>query len=124
MLRQWQHVAGLVLAIAGTTFAAAFGGETAVVVAYALAAVLGVIVYVQGDRYATAGTVTGNVLVAYLLGVVLSLALATGLLVFLLNVPVDFGAWQIGLMMWDSWAGIGTAVLSGFFLAGLAGMLT
>ena len=124
MLKQWQHVAGLTVAIAGTSFAASFGAESAVWVAYALAAVLGAVVYLQGDRYATDGTVTGNVLVAYLGGVVLSLAVATGLLALMLNVPPDFGAWQMGLMMWDSWAGIGTAVLSGFFVAGLGTLLT
>ena len=124
MLKQWQHVAGLVVAVAGTSFSASFGGETAVYVSYGVAAVLGAVVYAQADRRATAGNVTGNVLVAYLGGVILSLAVATGLIVFLLNVPVDFGAWQIGLMMWDSWAGIGTALLSGFFVAGLAAMLT
>lgn len=124
MLKQWQHVAGLIVAITGLVFAASFGGRTAVILAYALAAVLGLVLYLQGDRYATAGTVTGNVLVGYVAAVVLSLAAATALLVFLLNVPPDFGAWQMGLLMWDSWAGIGVAVLSGFFIAGLAGMAT
>lgn len=124
MLKQWQHVAGLGAAIAGTSFAASFGDGSAVVVSYALAAVLGVVLYVQGDRYATAGTVTGNVLIGYLAGVVLSLAVATGLAVWLLNIPSDFGAWQMGLMMWDSWAGLGAAILSGFFLAGFSALLT
>lgn len=123
MLKRWQHVAGLAAAVTGTVFAATFGGEFTVIVAYVLAAALGVVVYVQGDRYATAGTVTGNVLFGYLAGVLLSLALATGLLVWLLNVPVDAGGWQMGLMMWDSWAGIGVAILSGFFLTGFTALL-
>lgn len=123
MLRRWQHVSGLTLAIGGTAFAASFGGDIAAIVAYILALALGIVLYLQGDRYATAGTVTGNVLVGYLAGVVLSLALATGLVAWLLNVPVDFGAWQMGLMMWDSWAGIGAAVLSGFFLTGFTALL-
>lgn len=123
MLKQWQHVAGLGLAFAGTAFAASFGGEAAVVVSYGLAAVLGVVLYVQGDRYATDGTVTGNVLVGYLVGVLASLVVATGLVVWFLNIPPDFGAWQMGLLMWDSWAGLGVAVLSGFFLAGLGALL-
>ncbi|NIS31941.1 MAG: hypothetical protein GWN07_16200, partial [Actinobacteria bacterium] len=55
----------LTAAVAGSSFAASFGAESAVWVAYALAAVLGAVVYVQGDSYATGGTVTGNVLVAY-----------------------------------------------------------
>lgn len=120
---RWQHVAGLAAAVTGTVFAATFGGETAVIVSYGLAVVLGVVVYLQGDRYATAGTVTGNVLVGYLAGVIISLALATGLLVWLLSLPIDAGAWQVGLMMWDSWAGIGVAVLSGFFLTGFTALL-
>lgn len=124
MLKRWQHVVGLTLAVMGATFTASFGGETAVYVAYALAAGLGVVLYIQGDRYTTAGNLTGNVLIGFLVGVLLSLTLGTGLLVWLLNVPPDFGAWQIGLMMWDSWAGIGTAVLSGFFIGGLAGLAT
>jgi hypothetical protein len=43
--------------------------------------------------------------------------------VWLLNVPVDLGAWQMGLRLWDSWAGIGAAVLSGFFITGLSALL-
>lgn len=124
MLKQWQHVTGLAAAIASMALAASFGGDTAVIVSYVLAGALGAVVYVQGDRYATAGTVTGNVLVGYLAGIVLSLALATGLVVWLLNVPPDFGAWQMGLMMWDSWAGVGAAVLSGFFLTGFTALLS
>lgn len=122
MLTQWQHVTGLGLAFAGTAFAASFGGEAAVILSYGLAAALGVVVYVQGDRYATAGTVTGNVLIGYLVGVLVSLGVATGLIFWLLNVPPDFGAWQMGLMMWDSWAGLGAAVLSGFFLTGFSAL--
>ena len=123
MLDRWQHVLGLAVAVGSMTFAASFGGEPALLVAYVMAATLGVVVYVQGDRYATAGTVTGNVLIGYLAGVVLSLVTATGLVVWLLNVPVDLGAWQMGLMLWDSWAGIGAAVLSGFFITGLSALL-
>lgn len=124
MLQQWQHVAGLGLAIAGTAFAAAFGAGPAAPVAYALAVALGGILYFQGDRVAALGNLTGNILVGYLLGIVVSLAIATSLLVWLLNVPPDYATWQIGLMMWDSWAGIGAAVLSGFFVAGLLALLT
>lgn len=123
MLKQWQHVAGLTAAIGGTVIASTFGGDVVVIVSYVLAAALGVVVYVQGDRYATAGTVTGNILIGYLGGVILSLALATGLVVWFLNVPPDYGAWQMGLMMWDSWAGIGAAVLSAFFLTGFTALL-
>jgi drug/metabolite transporter (DMT)-like permease len=123
MLRQWQHVAGLAAGVAGTAFTAAFGGELSVWAAYALAVALGLVLYEQGDTYAAVGTVAGNVLVGYLAGIVLSFVLATGLLIWLLNAPWDFAGWQVGLMMWDSWAGIGVAVLSGFFVAGLAAPL-
>lgn len=124
MLKQWTHVAGLALAFAGATVAASFGSQAVVVLGYALAVALGVVVYVQGDRSATASTVTGNILIGYLLGIVLSLAVATGLFVWFLNLPVDFGAWQMGLRMWDSWAGLGAAALSGFFIAGLLAPLS
>lgn len=123
MLQRWQHVAGLVLSIAAMAFAASFSGRLPVALVYVLAVALGVVLYRQGDRAATAGTVTGNVLVGYVGGIVLSLTLATGLLAWLLNVPVDFGLWQVALMMWDSWAGIGVAVLSGFFVAGFGALL-
>jgi hypothetical protein len=123
MLKRWQHVTGLAAAVTGTVFAATYGGQATVIIAYVLAAVLGVVVYIQGDRYATEGVVTGNVLFGYLAGVLLSLAFATGLLVWLLNAPVDAGGWQVGLMMWDSWAGIGVAILSGFFLTGFTALL-
>lgn len=123
MLPQWQHVAGLGIAVAGTAFAASFGGAVAVVSAYALALALGVVVYLQGEGFAAAGSVSGNILLGYVGGVVLSLATATALLVYFINLPLDFAAWQMGLQMWNSWAGIGVAVLSGFFLAGVASLL-
>lgn len=123
MLQRWQHVGGLVAATTGTVFTASFGGSVGVVVGYSLAVALGSVLYLQGDTYTTVGPVSGNVLLGYLGGVVLSLAIATGLLVWFFNAPVDFAAWQMGLLLWDSWAGVGVAVLSGFFLAGLAAML-
>lgn len=124
MLARWEHVAGLAVGFAGTSVAASFGGEVAVILAYALAAALGAVVYVQGDRSATDATVTGNILLGYLFGLLLSLAVATALFVWFLGLPVDFGAWQMGIRMWDSWAGVGVAALSGFFVAGLLAMLT
>lgn len=123
MLKQWEHIIGLGLAFAGTSVAATYGGEPAVFVAYGLAFGLGVVVYVQGDRSATAATVTGNILLGYLVGIVLSLAAATALFVWYLNLPADFGAWQMGLRLWDSWAGLGAAALAGFFLAGIGALL-
>lgn len=124
MLQQWQHVAGLALAVGGGSFAASFGGSATGIAAYAIAIAIGIVVYVQGDRSATAATVTGNLLLGYLGGVVLSLAVATGLFVWFLNLPVDFAAWQMGLRLWESWAGIGAAVLSGFFLSGFSALLS
>lgn len=124
MLSRRGHVAGLAIGFAGTSIAASFGGEVAVVLSYALAAALGVVVYVQGDRSATGATVTGNILLGYLLGLLISLAVATGLFVWFLGLPLDFGAWQMGIRMWDSWAGVGVAALSGFFVAGLLAPLT
>lgn len=124
MLQQWEHVGGLGLAFAGTSIAASFGGQITVILGYALATVLGAVVYVQGDRSTTAATVTGNILIGYLAGIVLSLAVATALFAWFLGLPADFGAWQMGLRMWDSWAGVGAAALSGFFVAGLLAPLT
>jgi hypothetical protein len=123
MLKRWQHVAGLAIAIGGMGFAAAFGGDIALYASYSLAVGLGIVIYFQADRVTIEGNATGNILVGYLAGVILSLAVATGLLVWFLNVPVDAGAWQMGLMLWDSWAGIGAAVLTGFFLSGFTALL-
>lgn len=123
MLERWQHVGGLTLAIGGIIFAAAFGGDIALYVSYGIAGALGIVIYLQADRVTIEGNATGNILVGYLAGVILSLAVATGLIVWFLNVPVDAGAWQMGLMMWDSWAGIGAAVLTGFFLSGFTALL-
>lgn len=123
MLQRWQHVGGLAIAIGGMAFAAAFGGEIALFVSYGLAAGLGIVIYFQADRVAIEGNATGNILIGYLLGTIISLAVATGLLVWFLNVPVDAGAWQMGLMLWDTWAGIGAAVLTGFFLSGFTALL-
>lgn len=124
MLARWEHVAGLAVGFAGTSVAASFGGEVAVILAYALAVALGAVVYVQGDRSATDATVTGNILLGYLIGLLLSLTVATALFVWFLGLPLDFGAWQMGIRMWDSWAGVGVAALSGFFVAGLLAPLT
>jgi hypothetical protein len=123
MLKRWQHVGGLAIAIGGMAFAAAFGGDIALYASYSLAAGLGIVIYFQADRVTIEGNATGNILVGYLAGVILSLAVATGLLVWFLNVPVDAGAWQMGLMLWDSWAGIGAAVLTGFFVSGFTALL-
>lgn len=120
MLTRWQHVGGLALASTGTVLASAFGGPRTVAVGYSLAVALGAVLYWQGDAYAAVGPISGNVLLGYLGGVVLSLVTATGLLVWYFGTPLDFATWQVGLLMWDSWAGVGVALLSGFFIAGLA----
>ena len=124
MLTQWQHVLGLSAGVTGLSISATYGSDRLVLASYGVAVLIGAVLYVQGDRFEAAGTVSGNVLVGYLVGVVASLSIATALLVWRLQVPVDFGAWQIGLMMWDSWAGLGVAILSGFFLTGVAAMAT
>lgn len=123
MLRRWQHVGGLVAATTGTVFATSFGGLVGVALGYSLAAALGAVLYVQGESFAAAGPISGNVLLGYLGGVLLSLGAATALLVWYFSAPIDFAAWQMGLLLWDSWAGVGVAVLSGFFVAGMAAML-
>lgn len=123
MLQRWQHLGGVVLAVAGTVLAASFGGPPWVAIAYALSVTLGVVLYWQGDTYAMVGPVAGNVLLGYLGGVLLSLTGATGLLVWYFATPVDFAAWQVGLLLWQAWAGVGVAVVSGFFLAGVVAAL-
>lgn len=122
-LPRWEHVGGLVAATAGTVFATAFGGAAGVVAGYSLAVALGAVLYRQSDTYATVGPVSGNVLVGYLGGIGLSVAVTAGLFVHFYDAPVDYAAWQSGLLLWDSWAGVGVALLAGFFVAGLAAML-
>lgn len=123
MLSRPAHVGGFAVAVVGMALGAEFGDEAVVALAYGLAVALGVVLYLQGDSYATSGSTFGNALVGYLAGIASSLVLATALLMWFVGAPWDLGAWQLGLQLWDSWAGVGVAMLSGFFVTGLLGLL-
>lgn len=117
------HLSALGLSIAGLELAAAFGTDLEGILAYALAAALGLAVYVQGERHLVTGSVFGNVLLGYAAGTVLGLITAAGLLAWVLSIPLDFALWRSGVVMWGAWAGVGSAVLSAYFVAGLFAML-
>lgn len=123
MIDRRGHLAMLAVAVAGLQIAVSFGSDIERLVAYGLAVVLGAAIYLQGDRHLVPGSVFGNVLLGYAAGTVLGLAVAAGLLSWVLSVPADFALWRTGILMWGSWAGVGSSVLSSFFVVGLLAML-
>lgn len=123
MIDHRTHLATLAVSTAGLQLAASFGSEPERLLAYGLAVALGVAIYAQGEHHLVPGSVFGNVLLGYAAGTVLGLVVATSLLSWLLSIPADFALWRTGLVMWGSWAGVGTAVLASFFTAGLLAVL-
>lgn len=119
MLSKRRHLVGVTVGVAGTSFAAEFGFGPLPYIAYGVAVALGSVLYLQGDLSATEGPIFGNVLIGYLAGIAVSLLGATALLILLLGIPWDLAVWQLGVQFWDSWAGVGVALLSGFFLTGV-----
>lgn len=123
MIGRRGHLAALAVAIAGLQLAVSFGSDLERLVAYGLAAALGVAIYAQGEHHLVTGSVFGNVLIGYAVGTVVSLVVAGSLLSWLLSFPVDIALWRTGILMWGSWAGVGSAVLSAFFVIGTLAML-
>ena len=123
MIGRRAHLVAFAVGVAGLELAASLGGDLEGLVAYGLAAGLGVVVYVQAERYLVPGSVFGNVLVGYVGGTILGLGVAGGLVSWVLALPLDFALWRAAILMWGSWAGIGATVLSTFFLFGLVATL-
>lgn len=123
MRRRLTHLVALTVAICGISLAAAFGDQWQQIGAYGLAIALGVLVYIQGERHLVPGTSFGTVLQGYAAGIMGSLLIGTGLLSWLLSIPVDFALWRTGLLMWGSWLGIGAAILATFFVYGSLAVL-
>lgn len=123
MIERRGHLAALAVAVASLELAVSFGGDFERLLAYGLAAALGVAIYVQGERHLVSGSVFGNVLVGYAAGTVIGLVVSASLLSWLLSIPADLALWRTGILMWGSWAGVGSAVLSAFFVVGLLAML-
>ena len=123
MIGRRGHLVALAAAIAALQLAASFGNEPEGLLAYGLAAALGAAIYSQGERHLVSGSVFGNLLLGYAAGTVLGVAVAAGLLSWLLSIPADLALWRTGILMWSSWAGIGSALLSAFFVVGLLSML-
>lgn len=117
------HLSALGLSVASLELAAAFGTDLESMLAYGLAAALGVAIYLQGERHLVVGSVFGNVLLGYAAGTVLGLLVASGLLAWVLSIPFDFALWRTGMVMWGAWAGVGSSVLSAYFVTGLFAML-
>lgn len=120
MYPRWLYVALLTASVAALEFAAAFGGTWQAYAAYATALALGGVVFYQGEARVTTGPVFANAVVALFAGTVASLLLAAGLRTYVLGAPFDFALWQAGVLMFDAWLGVGFAVVTTFFLVGLA----
>lgn len=112
------HVAGIAFVVATTVFAASFGQGWQVAAAYGLAVALGVALYRQAAERVVRSA-WGNLVVGFLLGFGASLALGTALTEWYVDLPVDLVLWQLGLLTWDTWLGIGGVVLATMFVMGL-----
>lgn len=120
MLGAWQHRAGVAVAVAGAELGVAFGTGRTATAAYVLAAALGVLLVAQGERRTVGGSVSANTLLGFVAGTAVCLLVGTGLLMAGLGMPWDVALWRTGIATWGAWAGVGTVVISAYFLAGLA----
>lgn len=119
MLERWQHRAGIAVAVAGLELGSAFGTRPAVVTAYVLAALLGLVLIAQGERRSVTGSISSNTLVGFAAGTVVCILVTAGLLMVLVEFPWDLALWRALIFTWASWAGIGAIVVSAFFVGGL-----
>lgn len=120
MYPRWLYVALLGAGVAALEFAAAFGGTWQSYAAYATALALGGVVFYQGEARVTDGPVFANAVVALFVGTAVSLLVAAGLLTAVLGAPFDLALWQAGITMFDAWLGVAFALVTTFFLVGLA----
>lgn len=123
MYPRWVYVGLLAAALGASQLAAAFGEPWQVYGAYATTLVLGVVVFYQSEARVTRGPVVASVLVALFAGTVASLLVAAGLVTYVLDAPLDFALWRVGLVMFDTWLAVGFALLGAFFLVGLLSAL-
>lgn len=123
MYPQWVYVGLLAAALGASQLAAAFGGPWQVYGAYATTLVLGVVVFYQNEARVTRAPVVASVLVALFAGTVASLLVAAGLVTYVLDSPLDFALWRVGLVMFDTWLAVGFALLGAFFLVGFLSAL-
>lgn len=124
MVSRPAYVAVLGVAIAALQFAAGFGEGWRVTLAWLVAAGLGVVVFYQGERRITAGSAFVNAGAALLLGTLVSWLFGAGLVMVILGAPWDVTLWQLGLLLWDAWAGVIVAFVSAFFVVGVAASVT
>lgn len=114
------HRAGVAVGVGGTELAATFGGTRLQVVAYAAALLLGGLLYLQGDRRVVGGRVFPTLLLGFAAGTAVALGVGAGLLIWQLGAPWALALWRTGVRMWGSWAGVATAVVSAYFVVGMA----
>lgn len=123
MLDRRVHLAGVAVAVAGTELGVAFGGGPTGAVAYGLAVLLGVVLVAQGERRSVAGSVPASTLAGFAAGTAVCVLAGAALLAGLLGLPWDLALWRAGIRTWGAWAGVGAALVSAYFLAGLASSL-
>lgn len=113
------YVAVLSLGIAGLQFAASFNQGWLFAVTFALALVLGAVVFYQGERRVVAGPIFSNLILAICLGTAASTLVVGGLLTLILGIPWDYALWQGGLLVWEVALGIDFTLVTGFFVVGV-----
>lgn len=120
MLGEWQHRAGVAVAVAGSELGIVFGNGRFAAVGYALAALLGCLLAVQGDRRTVSGSVSANAMLGYAAGTAICALVTGALLVSLMGFPWDLAFWRTGILAWGAWVGVAGVLVSAFFLTGLA----
>lgn len=113
--------AGLIaLAIGSLQVAGAFGTRLHYYGAFLVAVVLGAVVFYQGEARVVSGPIISNLGIGVVLGNVAGVLLAGSLIIYILNVPWDLAMWRAGLLSWDVALGLDFALVTSFFLVGVA----
>lgn len=122
MISRITYALFLVLGIGGAAITSAVGDSWLHVPAYALAVIVGVVVYFQANKRLVDEAI-GTTLLGVLGGLLFSEIVLTAISVYVLSVPVDFAAWQMWTQLLFPWASVLTLMLTGYFGAGLLDML-
>jgi len=113
--------AGLVaLAVGSLQVAAAFGSQLHYYAAFLAAVALGAVVFHQGEGRVVAGPIVSNFGAGVVLGNFGGVFVTGGLLIWILNVPWDLAMWQAGVLSWGVAIGLDFALVTSFFLVGVA----
>lgn len=113
--------AGLIaLATGSLQIAAAFGTRVHYYAAFLAAVVLGAVVFYQGEARVVAGPIVSNLAIGVVAGNLAGVLLTGSLIIWILNVPWDLAMWRAGLLSWDVALGLDFALVTSFFLVGVA----